>query len=68
MRLNNGVSKVVSLGLTILVTLLSLLLLFGVTDTVKEIISVSRGSYSSYSEDSLFRLREEGDYNRLWRI
>ena len=49
MRLNNGVSKVVSLGLTILVTLLSLLLLFGVTDTVKEIISVSRGSYSSYS-------------------
>ena len=48
MRLNNGISKAVSLGLTILIALLALLLLVGVADTVKEVISVARGYYSSY--------------------
>ena len=68
MRLNNGISKAVSLGLTILIALLALFLLVGVADTVNEVVSVARGSYSSYTEDSLFHLREEGDYNRLWGI
>ena len=68
MRLNNGISKAVSLGLTILIAFLALFLLVGVADTVNEVMDVARGSYSSYSEDSLFNMREEGDYNRLWEI
>lgn len=68
MHWRNGISKTVSLGLTILVTLLALLLLVGVADTVQEVVSVSRGSYSSYTEDDLFRIREDGDYERLWMI
>ena len=59
MRLNNGISKAVSLGLTILIALLALFLLVGVADTVNEVVSVARGYYSSYTEDSLFHLREE---------
>ena len=68
MRLNNGISKAVSLGLTILIAFLALFLLVGVADTVNEVMDVARGSSSSYSEDSLFNMREEGDYNRLWEI
>lgn len=67
MRLNNGISKAVSLWLTILIAFLALFLLFGIADTVNEVLSVARGSYFSYSEDELFHMREEGDYNRLWR-
>ncbi len=68
MRLNSGISKVISWGLTILITLLALFWFVGLADTVQEVRSAARGYYSEYSEDQLFHLREDKDYGRLWQI